>query len=49
MNKPEGGWIYEMLLCLNAAEIGELIKYVFSAMASIIKKVRVLYVVYVWH
>ncbi|XP_064920032.1 melanoma inhibitory activity protein 2 isoform X1 [Columba livia] len=34
----EGGWIYEMLLCLNAAEIGELIKYMFSAMASIIKK-----------
>ncbi|XP_065491370.1 melanoma inhibitory activity protein 2 isoform X2 [Caloenas nicobarica] len=34
----EGGWIYEILLCLNAAEIGELIKSVFSAAASIIKK-----------
>nr|XP_013795977.1 PREDICTED: cTAGE family member 5 isoform X1 [Apteryx mantelli mantelli] len=34
----EGGWIYQILLCLNALEIGEFIKSVFSAMASIIKK-----------
>ncbi|XP_074766020.1 melanoma inhibitory activity protein 2 isoform X1 [Athene noctua] len=33
-----GGWIYQILLCLNALEIGESIKSVFSAVASIIKK-----------
>ncbi|KFM08489.1 cTAGE family member 5 [Aptenodytes forsteri] len=38
MNKPEGGWIYQILLCFNALEIGELIKSVFSAVMSIIKK-----------
>ncbi|KAM9239519.1 melanoma inhibitory activity protein 2 [Leptosomus discolor] len=32
------GWIYQILLCLNAPEIGELIKSVFSAITSIIKK-----------
>ncbi|KAM6253953.1 melanoma inhibitory activity protein 2 isoform 2-T2 [Spheniscus humboldti] len=34
----EGGWIYQILLCFNALEIGELIKSVFSAVMSIIKK-----------
>ncbi|XP_009907677.2 melanoma inhibitory activity protein 2 [Dryobates pubescens] len=34
----EGGWIYQILLCLNALEIGELIKSVFSAVLSIIKE-----------
>ncbi|XP_072720759.1 melanoma inhibitory activity protein 2 isoform X7 [Ciconia boyciana] len=34
----EGGWIYQILLCLNALEIGESIKSVFSAVMSIIKK-----------
>ncbi|XP_027651751.2 melanoma inhibitory activity protein 2 isoform X1 [Falco peregrinus] len=33
-----GGWIYQILLCLNALEIRESIKSVFSAFASIIKK-----------
>lgn len=41
----EGGWIYQILLCLDALEITELMKSVFSAMTSIIKKVRVLYVI----
>ncbi|KAF1607764.1 UNVERIFIED_CONTAM: Melanoma inhibitory activity protein 2, partial [Eudyptes robustus] len=34
----EGGWIYQILLCFNALEIGELIKSVFAAVMSIIKK-----------
>ncbi|KAM7109620.1 melanoma inhibitory activity protein 2 isoform 2-T2 [Ciconia maguari] len=34
----EGGWIYQILMCLNALEIGESIKSVFSAVMSIIKK-----------
>nr|XP_047915628.1 melanoma inhibitory activity protein 2 isoform X3 [Anser cygnoides] len=34
----EGGWIYQILLCLDALEITELMKSVFSAMTSIIKK-----------
>ncbi|XP_059675993.1 melanoma inhibitory activity protein 2 isoform X1 [Gavia stellata] len=34
----EGGWIYQILLCLNALDIGESIKSVFSAVTSIIKK-----------
>ncbi|KFP22429.1 cTAGE family member 5 [Egretta garzetta] len=38
MNKPEGGWMYQILLCLNALEIGESIKSVFSAVMRIIKK-----------
>ncbi|XP_054055224.1 melanoma inhibitory activity protein 2 isoform X7 [Rissa tridactyla] len=33
-----GGWIYQILLCLNALEIRESIKSVFSAVTSIIKK-----------
>ncbi|XP_054682503.1 melanoma inhibitory activity protein 2 isoform X3 [Grus americana] len=33
-----GGWIYQILLCLNALEIGESIKSVFSAAMTIIKK-----------
>ncbi|KAM6068851.1 melanoma inhibitory activity protein 2 isoform 2-T2 [Theristicus caerulescens] len=33
-----GGWIYQILLCLNALEIKESIKSVFSAVTSIIKK-----------
>ncbi|KAM6359244.1 melanoma inhibitory activity protein 2 [Alca torda] len=33
-----GGWIYQILLCLNALEIRESIKSVFSAGTSIIKK-----------
>ncbi|KFO78209.1 cTAGE family member 5, partial [Cuculus canorus] len=37
MNKPKGGWTHQILLCLNALEIGELIKSVFSAVTSIIK------------
>ncbi|XP_053923973.1 melanoma inhibitory activity protein 2 isoform X3 [Cuculus canorus] len=32
-----GGWTHQILLCLNALEIGELIKSVFSAVTSIIK------------
>ncbi|XP_074959551.1 melanoma inhibitory activity protein 2 isoform X2 [Phalacrocorax aristotelis] len=32
------GWIYQILLCLNAIEIGESIKSIFSAVTSIIKK-----------
>ncbi|XP_035757866.1 melanoma inhibitory activity protein 2 isoform X6 [Egretta garzetta] len=34
----EGGWMYQILLCLNALEIGESIKSVFSAVMRIIKK-----------
>ncbi|XP_049681005.1 melanoma inhibitory activity protein 2 isoform X2 [Accipiter gentilis] len=34
----EGGWMYQILLCLNALEIRESIKSVFSAVTSIIKK-----------
>ncbi|XP_035183881.1 melanoma inhibitory activity protein 2 isoform X2 [Oxyura jamaicensis] len=34
----EGGWIYQILLCLDALEIKELIKSAFSTMTSIIKK-----------
>ncbi|XP_068539346.1 melanoma inhibitory activity protein 2 isoform X1 [Anas acuta] len=34
----EGSWIYQILQCLDALEIKELIKSVFSAMTSIIKK-----------
>ncbi|XP_009669201.2 melanoma inhibitory activity protein 2 isoform X2 [Struthio camelus] len=34
----EGGWIYQILLCWNALEIGEFIKSVFSATTSIIEK-----------
>lgn len=41
MNKLEGGWMYQILLCLNALEIRESIKSVFSAVTSIIKKVRI--------
>ncbi|XP_063189978.1 melanoma inhibitory activity protein 2 isoform X9 [Chroicocephalus ridibundus] len=33
-----GGWIYQIFLCLNALEIRESIKSVFSAVTSIIKK-----------
>ncbi|XP_069714577.1 melanoma inhibitory activity protein 2 isoform X3 [Phaenicophaeus curvirostris] len=33
-----GGWMYQILQCLNAPEIGELVKFVFSAVTSIIKK-----------
>ncbi|XP_075610052.1 melanoma inhibitory activity protein 2 isoform X3 [Balearica regulorum gibbericeps] len=33
-----GGWIYQILLCLNALEIEESIKSVFSAVMTIIKK-----------
>ncbi|XP_068253747.1 melanoma inhibitory activity protein 2 isoform X1 [Nyctibius grandis] len=33
-----GGWIYQILLCLNALEIGESKKSVFAAVTSIIKK-----------
>ncbi|KAM6074201.1 melanoma inhibitory activity protein 2 isoform 3-T3 [Chlamydotis macqueenii] len=33
-----GGWIYQILLCLNALEIGESIKSVFSAVPSLVKK-----------
>ncbi|XP_075007672.1 melanoma inhibitory activity protein 2 isoform X2 [Calonectris borealis] len=33
-----GGWIYQILLYLNALEMGESIKSVFSAVMSIIKK-----------
>ncbi|KAM6336063.1 melanoma inhibitory activity protein 2 [Podargus strigoides] len=33
-----GGWIYQILLCLNALEIRELIKSVFSTVTSITKK-----------
>ncbi|KGL73632.1 cTAGE family member 5, partial [Tinamus guttatus] len=36
--QTEGGWIYQILLCLNDFEIGEFVKSVFSAMANIIKK-----------
>ncbi|XP_069640031.1 melanoma inhibitory activity protein 2 isoform X3 [Haliaeetus albicilla] len=34
----EGGWMYQILLCLNALEIRESIKSVLSAVTSIIKK-----------
>ncbi|XP_027736520.1 melanoma inhibitory activity protein 2 isoform X5 [Empidonax traillii] len=34
----EGGWIYQILLCLNALEIRESMKSVLSALMSIIKK-----------
>ncbi|XP_040984404.1 melanoma inhibitory activity protein 2 isoform X4 [Aquila chrysaetos chrysaetos] len=34
----EGGWMYQILLCLNALEIRESIKSVFSAVTSIIRK-----------
>ncbi|XP_042647071.1 melanoma inhibitory activity protein 2 isoform X1 [Tyto alba] len=34
----EGGWIYQILLCLNALEIRESLISVFSAVTSIIKK-----------
>ncbi|KAM6204492.1 melanoma inhibitory activity protein 2 isoform 1-T1 [Sarcoramphus papa] len=33
-----GGWMYQILLCLNALEIRESIKSVFSAVMSMIKK-----------
>ncbi|NWU95140.1 MIA2 protein, partial [Upupa epops] len=33
----EGGWIYQVFLCLNALEVKELIKSVFSAVTTIIK------------
>ncbi|XP_030307665.1 melanoma inhibitory activity protein 2 isoform X2 [Calypte anna] len=33
-----GGWMYQILLCLNVLEIEESIKSVFSALRSIIKK-----------
>ncbi|KAM6274814.1 melanoma inhibitory activity protein 2-like [Porphyrio hochstetteri] len=41
-----GGWFYQILLCLNALEIGESVKSVLSAAMSIVKKVRILYVIY---
>ncbi|XP_027494214.1 melanoma inhibitory activity protein 2 isoform X3 [Corapipo altera] len=34
----EGGWIYQILLCLNALEIRESMKSVLSAVISVIKK-----------
>ncbi|KFO63728.1 cTAGE family member 5 [Corvus brachyrhynchos] len=37
MIKPEGGWIYQILLCLNALEIRETIKSASSAVMIIIK------------
>lgn len=40
-NKPDGGWINQILLCLSTFEMGELVKSVFSAITSIIKEVRV--------
>lgn len=45
MIKPEGGWIYQMLLCLNALEIRETIKSASSAVTIIIKTVRILSVI----
>ncbi|KAJ7410255.1 cTAGE family member 5 isoform X3 [Willisornis vidua] len=35
----EGGWIYQILLCLNALEIRESMKSVLSAVMSIVRKV----------
>ncbi|XP_072194321.1 melanoma inhibitory activity protein 2 isoform X2 [Excalfactoria chinensis] len=34
----DGGWINQILLCLSAFEMGELVKSVFSAITSIIKE-----------
>ncbi|XP_071413981.1 melanoma inhibitory activity protein 2 isoform X2 [Pithys albifrons albifrons] len=36
----EGGWMYQILLCLNALEIRELMNSVLSAVMSIVRKVR---------
>ncbi|XP_008939256.1 PREDICTED: melanoma inhibitory activity protein 2, partial [Merops nubicus] len=36
--RSEGGWVYQILLCLNALEIGELMKSALSAVMSIIKQ-----------
>ncbi|KFW81891.1 cTAGE family member 5 [Manacus vitellinus] len=38
MIKLEGGWIYQILLCLNALEIRDSMKSVLSAVMSVIKK-----------
>lgn len=45
MIKPEGGWIHQILLCLNALEIRETIKSASSAVMIIVKTVRILSVI----
>lgn len=42
MIQPEGGWIHQILLCLNVLEFRETIKSASSAVVIIIQTVRIL-------